>query len=82
MWYSMWFLFLDMEGLLPIVALVYLLCGRIFTSGDSTLVYKCPLENNNKNDKKSVNELIEHGSIETNELNMTLMSHMTHHDSV
>ena len=25
---------------------------------------------------------IEHGSIETNELNMTLMSHMTRHDSV
>ena len=49
--------------------------GFIFTSGDSTLVYKCPLE-------KSVNELIEHGSIETNELNMSLLSNMTHYDSV
>ena len=58
---------------------------NIFTSGDSTLVYKCPLENNNNKDdedEESVNELIEHGSIETNELNMTLMSHMTHHDSL
>ena len=61
--------------------------SSIFTSGDSTLVYKCPLENNNnkeeeEEEEESVNELIEHGSIETNELNMTLMSHMTHHDSV
>ena len=56
--------------------------AAFFTSGDSTLVYKCPLENNNNKDEESVNELIEHGSIETNELNMTLMSHMTHHDSV
>ena len=27
-------------------------------------------------------KIIEHGSIETNELNMTLMRHMTYHDSV
>ena len=30
----------------------------------------------------SAQRTIEHGSIETNELNMTLMSHMTHHGSV
>ena len=30
----------------------------------------------------SGHKTIEHGSIETNELNMTLMSHMTHHDLV
>ena len=30
----------------------------------------------------SAQRAIEHGSIGTNELNMTLMSHMTHHDLV
>ena len=30
----------------------------------------------------SPHKTIEHGCIETNELNMTLMSHMTHHDLV
>ena len=30
----------------------------------------------------SAQRTIEHGSIETHELNMTLMSHMTHHDLV
>ena len=30
----------------------------------------------------SAQRTIEHGGIETNELNMTLMSHMTHHDLV
>ena len=30
----------------------------------------------------SAQRTIEHGSIETNELNLTLRSNMTHHDSV
>ena len=30
----------------------------------------------------SGHKTIEHGSIETNELNITLMSHMIHHESV
>ena len=47
----------------------------LFTSGDSTLVYKCNIL------LLLHNELMEHGGIETNELNMTLMSHMTHYDS-
>ena len=51
---------------------------EIFTSGDSTLVYKCSFPSSSP----SAQRTIEHGSIETNELNMTLMSHMTHHELV
>ena len=53
-----------------LIVLVLKLESQIFTSGDSTLVYKCNillllllLHN----------ELMEHGGIETNELNMTPM---------
>ena len=51
----------------------------MITSGDSTLVYKCSFP---PSPPPSAQRTIEHGSIETNELNMTLMSHMTHHDLV
>ena len=58
------------------VSVVNCYCTIIFTSGDSTLVYKCSFPSS------CLHKTIEHDSIETNELNMTLMSHMTHHDLV
>ena len=52
----------------------------IFTSGDSTLVYKWSFPS--PSPPPSTQRTIEQGSIETNELNMTLLSHMTLHDLV